>query len=231
MATHETPSRADAQEGDTPPADIVWRTETSRYLRRPGGWWWAGFLGVPLALALTSSSLATATAPFGTSPHQVPGPGVTSSPPASAAPSPLPSTPAPTSSSSTDSTPSTAPSDACQTLGAQLKKVAGTGQIRFGYKSNKPTTKSLAAVAAAARLLTACPSATVTIRGFADLTGPAKVNKKISVTRAQVVRTQLRSLGVTNQLTVNGLGDKHSVANNSSAKGRAANRRAEIVTP
>lgn len=231
MATHENPSRADAQEGDTPPADIVWRTETSRYFRRPGGWWWAAFLGVPLALALTGSSLATVTAPIGTSPHQSPAPGTTATPLSSAVPSPAPSTPAPTSLTPTDPGPSTSPSDACQTLAAELKKVAGTGQIRFGYKSNKPTTKSRAAVAAAAQLLASCPSAAVTIRGFADRTGPAKVNKKISVTRAQSVRAQLRTLGVTNELTVKGLGDTHSVANNSSAKGRAANRRAEIVTP
>jgi OOP family OmpA-OmpF porin len=139
--------------------------------------------------------------------------------------------PTPTSVTPTTSGPSTSPSDSCQTLAADLKKVAGSGQIRFGYKSSTPTAKSRAAIAAAARLLTACPSVTVTVRGFADLTGSAKVNKKISVTRAQSVRTQLRALGVTNQLTVTGLGDTHSVANNSSAKGRAANRRAEIVIP
>ncbi len=235
MATHEDSSRADAQEGDTPPADTVWRTETSRYFRRPGGWWWAAFLGVPLALALTSNSLATVTTASGTSPHQAPAPGSTAAPIPSATPSPLPATSTPTSAGSTGTGPSTTPSStpttACDTLAADLKHVAGTGQIRFGYKSNKPTPTGLAAVAAAARLLTSCPSVTVTVRGFADLTGPAEVNKKISVRRAQSVRTHLRTLGVTNQLTVTGLGDTHSVANNSSAKGRAANRRAEIVIP
>jgi OOP family OmpA-OmpF porin len=116
-------------------------------------------------------------------------------------------------------------------VAAKVKQVAGKGQIRFGYKSNKPTKKGRAAIAAAAKLLASCPTLAVTIRGYADLTGPAKVNKKISVIRAKAVRTQLRALGVTNDMTVKGLGDKHSVANNSSAKGRAANRRAEIVIP
>ena len=232
MATQDASSRAAAPEGQPPPADIVWRTETSRYLRRPGGWWWAGFLGVPLALALTGAGLATANVtPIAPPTASAPGPVLSS------APSLLPSTPTPVPSAATpadggpSATSAVPPSTACDTVAAQVKRVAGKGQIRFGYKSNKPTKKGLAAIAAAAKLLTACPSVSVTIRGFADLTGPAKVNKKISVKRATTVRRQLLALGVTNELTVTGLGDKHSVAKNSSAKGRAANRRAEIVIP
>ncbi|PKQ32392.1 MAG: hypothetical protein CVT62_05120 [Actinobacteria bacterium HGW-Actinobacteria-2] len=243
MATHDDSSRAEAPEGDTPPADTVWRSETSRYFRRPGGWWWAALLGVPLTLALVSAGLAAPAAPLIAppttsatpvasppgAPPATPGPSVTPD----TVPSPTPSTPAPAATppeSATSTTPASPPPP-CDTVAAKVKKVAGTGQIRFGYKSQKPTKKGLAAIAAAATLLKACPTVAVTIRGFADLTGPAKVNKKISVKRASTVRSRLRALGVTNALTVTGLGDKHSVAKNSSAKGRAANRRAEIVIP
>ncbi|MBU3975584.1 OmpA family protein [Propionicimonas sp.] len=109
--------------------------------------------------------------------------------------------------------------------------MAGKSQVRFSYGASNLTKKAKIAIGAAASMLRACPQVPVLINGYADRSGSAKANKLISKDRAQAVRKRLRSLGVKNPMTVKGFGDHHPIAKNSTAKGRAANRRVVILIP
>lgn len=72
--------------------------------------------------------------------------------------------------------------------------------------------------------------ADVAIYGHTDSTGSDAINDPLSVNRAKAVSDYLLSLGVsTNQIkSVEGFGSKQPVADNSTAAGRAENRRVEI---
>lgn len=67
------------------------------------------------------------------------------------------------------------------------------------------------------------------IEGHTDSQGDAEMNKELSALRADAVRTALESLGVgSNRLLAVGFGEERPIADNSSASGRAANRRITI---
>lgn len=72
--------------------------------------------------------------------------------------------------------------------------------------------------------------ADVAIYGHTDSTGSDAINDPLSVNRANSVATYLKSLGVSpNQIkSVEGFGSKEPVADNSTADGRAKNRRVEV---
>ena len=66
------------------------------------------------------------------------------------------------------------------------------------------------------------------IVGYTDSKGDATYNQKLSQRRAEAVADDLISRGVnTNQLSVSGMGEENPVADNSTAEGRAKNRRIE----
>ena len=70
----------------------------------------------------------------------------------------------------------------------------------------------------------------ITIEGHTDSMGPDAYNEELSLRRAEQVRGFLLSRGVPpERLTVRGLGEYRPVASNSTAEGRANNRRVEIV--
>lgn len=72
--------------------------------------------------------------------------------------------------------------------------------------------------------------ATVAVGGYTDATGAADHNKKLSQQRADAVRSLLVEEGVAEErVTAKGFGDASPVADNSSAEGRAQNRRVELV--
>lgn len=69
----------------------------------------------------------------------------------------------------------------------------------------------------------------VKIEGHTDSTGSDKVNKELSVRRADAVRTVLVGRGVKEeQITAEGLGSAKPVAPNDTAANRALNRRVEV---
>ena len=72
--------------------------------------------------------------------------------------------------------------------------------------------------------------ADVAIYGHTDSTGSDAINDPLSVNRAKAVSDYLLSLGVSNNQikSVEGFGSKQPVADNSTAAGRAENRRVEI---
>jgi outer membrane protein OmpA-like peptidoglycan-associated protein len=74
------------------------------------------------------------------------------------------------------------------------------------------------------------PTATITVEGYTDSRGGAEMNQQLSTSRAQTVRDFLVSKGVAaDHITWEGFGMSQPVADNTSAEGRANNRRVEIV--
>ncbi len=73
------------------------------------------------------------------------------------------------------------------------------------------------------------PNTDITVVGYTDNTGSESVNQKLSLERAQSVENYLESKGVAaNRLKAIGDGWNNPIASNSTAAGRAQNRRVEI---
>ena len=74
------------------------------------------------------------------------------------------------------------------------------------------------------------PRRVVRIEGYTDSTGAAEDNLKLSRDRAQAVADMLVDLGIDEKrLQVEGYGDQYPIEANASERGRAQNRRVEIV--
>lgn len=70
---------------------------------------------------------------------------------------------------------------------------------------------------------------TVAIVGHTDSTGNDAINNPLSVNRAASTRDYLASRGVAaNRISINGMGSRQPIADNTSEAGRAKNRRVEI---
>lgn len=83
---------------------------------------------------------------------------------------------------------------------------------------------------AVATALALYPDAQLAVEGHTDNTGPAELNQRLSEARAEAVRRALVSYGVgSERLTARGYGQDRPLADNATATGRAANRRAEVV--
>ncbi|MDE2047863.1 MAG: OmpA family protein [Betaproteobacteria bacterium] len=73
------------------------------------------------------------------------------------------------------------------------------------------------------------PVTTVRIVGYTDSTGSDAINNPLSVNRAASTRDYLVAHGVAvNRIAIDGMGSRNPVADNSTAEGRAHNRRVEI---
>jgi len=80
--------------------------------------------------------------------------------------------------------------------------------------------------------LTTYPETTVSIVGHTDNVGAAHDNQWLSQVRAQSVADYLAQHGVSRaRMTVRGMGELSPIASNTTASGRAHNRRVEIVSP
>ena len=80
-----------------------------------------------------------------------------------------------------------------------------------------------------ASLLDVYDKSTVTVVGFTDNVGSAQYNLKLSKNRAESVLSNLVLRGIDlERIEACGLGEKKPIANNSSAVGRATNRRVEL---
>ena len=74
------------------------------------------------------------------------------------------------------------------------------------------------------------PRRIVRIEGYTDGRGDAAENLELSRARAQAVADVLVDLGIDSQrISVKGFGEDHAIADNASSRGRAQNRRVEIV--
>jgi len=97
-----------------------------------------------------------------------------------------------------------------------------------GKYSLKPDTKiSLAKVAG---ILQAYPGLKLQVEGYTDSVGSDQMNQKLSENRADSVRQFLIGQGVEQtNITSTGYGKNNPVADNSTSKGRAQNRRVQLV--
>ena len=74
------------------------------------------------------------------------------------------------------------------------------------------------------------PRRTIRIEGYTDNRGDSAENLELSRARAQAVADVLADLGIdAKRMQVKGYGEAHPLAENASAKGRAQNRRVEIL--
>lgn len=79
-------------------------------------------------------------------------------------------------------------------------------------------------------MLSANPQIAIEIRGHTDSAGNYSKNLKLSLVRAEAVKTYLRQKGVEgNRMTVRGMGSTVPVAFNETAEGRRQNRRVEFI--
>ncbi len=126
-------------------------------------------------------------------------------------------------------------------LRSQLNSVLATSESARGLIVNmsdvlfdtgkytlKPDTKiSLAKVAG---ILQAYPGLKLQVEGYTDSVGSDELNQKLSENRADAVRVFLITQGVQqNNITSTGYGKTKPVADNSTASGRAQNRRVNLV--
>lgn len=81
-------------------------------------------------------------------------------------------------------------------------------------------------------VLLADPQLTVRLEGFVDSSGDAAADQKLSAAMAQAAAARLRDLGVDPaRVGTAGRGSESPLLPNFTARGRAANRRVEVVTP
>jgi len=74
------------------------------------------------------------------------------------------------------------------------------------------------------------PQRKVRIEGYSDSRGDPQANLALSQARAQTVADLLVNLGIaTERIEVRGYGERFPLAENASARGRAQNRRVEIL--
>lgn len=74
------------------------------------------------------------------------------------------------------------------------------------------------------------PKRTVRVEGYTDNTGDATANLELSKDRAQTVADVITDLGIGEaRIQVEGYGDQYPIEGNDSERGRAKNRRVEVV--
>jgi OOP family OmpA-OmpF porin len=101
--------------------------------------------------------------------------------------------------------------------------------IQFGVGSARLVPGSSPTLNEVAKILRQDPNLTVEIGGHTDNEGPARLNRKISLERAEEVKQYLAAQGVPSaQMVTKGYGEVHPIASNRHADGRAQNRRIEF---
>jgi len=102
-------------------------------------------------------------------------------------------------------------------------------EVRFATNSAEITSQFDADIRRVADFLKAHPETFVEIAGHTDSTGNAAYNQRLSQQRAEAVADRLiRTLGVDPaRVQATGYGEEQPIASNSTAAGRAANRRVE----
>lgn len=98
-----------------------------------------------------------------------------------------------------------------------------TGEANLTNAANRTVLKLV-------KFLQLNPGRVVRVEGYTDSTGPRDDNLKLSLARAQAVADVLVDLGIDEQrIQVQGYGDQYPLDVNASERGRAQNRRVEIV--
>jgi outer membrane protein OmpA-like peptidoglycan-associated protein len=117
-------------------------------------------------------------------------------------------------------------------IAAALSASAGNSILKgisFQASSNTLEPTSIRILDALAENLKAHPGLQVKIAGYTDTSGSAEINEVLSLQRAKSVKQHLVSKGAdSSAISVKGYGELNPIADNSTAKGRSANRRVEL---
>ena len=117
----------------------------------------------------------------------------------------------------------------CPILFTETRKEVVLRGVTFetGRSALKPDSYTILDIVAAS--LIANPDITIEIAGHTDNTGAAPTNTRLSQARADAVRTYLASKGVApGRMVARGYGPSDPIAPNTTASGRALNRRVEL---
>ncbi|GAC1645173.1 MAG: hypothetical protein NVS9B15_02650 [Acidobacteriaceae bacterium] len=108
--------------------------------------------------------------------------------------------------------------------------IANLSDVLFATNSYQLKPQAKLALAKFSGIVQAYPGLHLQVEGNTDSTGSPQYNQRLSDRRANSVRDFLTSQGVpADSITAQGLGQTNPVASNDTAKGRAQNRRVEIV--
>ncbi|MGI9236084.1 MAG: OmpA family protein [Woeseiaceae bacterium] len=107
--------------------------------------------------------------------------------------------------------------------------ILGSATVRFETNSATIDQGNEALLGQLAALAQSCPGS-LTVEGHTDSRGDADMNTALSLARASAVRDALAGLGVdAGRVTATGLGAAQPIADNTTAEGRAKNRRIAII--
>jgi outer membrane protein OmpA-like peptidoglycan-associated protein len=104
------------------------------------------------------------------------------------------------------------------------------GDITFATKQYQIASNFFPVLNSVAKVLIHYSKTAVDVAGFTDSTGTVTYNQQLSIKRAQSVASYLVAQGVQPaRLQAIGYGESHPVATNTTAQGRAMNRRVTIT--
>ena len=111
----------------------------------------------------------------------------------------------------------------------ELVDLVNIDAVTFQFNSIKPTSSSKDIIEYVAEAMKKNPDLVLEIRGFTDNTGSDSVNLRMSKKRSMVVKQMLVDRGIApTRLVTSAMGHQNPVATNSTAEGRALNRRVEF---
>jgi OOP family OmpA-OmpF porin len=125
-----------------------------------------------------------------------------------------------------DECPGTPPGTPVDRKGCELKGDYTLQGVNFETNSDRLVSGASAVLNLVAETLLKYPEIKVEVQGHTDSDGAAAYNESLSSRRAQTVRDYLASKGVdAGRMTVRGYGESAPVADNTTAAGKAQNRR------
>ena len=108
-------------------------------------------------------------------------------------------------------------------------KLTAPENITFDTNSSVIKSRFTGSLNSVADVLKKYPDSNIIVSGHTDSTGNDSINNPLSVNRAASVKSYLVGAGVpSSRITSVGYGSKEPIASNSTANGRAQNRRVEI---
>lgn len=128
-----------------------------------------------------------------------------------------------------DSCPSTRPGVRTDVRGCEIREIISLPGISFETGADALISGTEYLLQQAADTLNKNPELRIEVAGHTDDVGNAMANEGLSERRAETVHASLIRYGVNaNRLTFRGYGESQPIADNSSAEGRAVNRRVEL---
>jgi outer membrane protein OmpA-like peptidoglycan-associated protein len=108
--------------------------------------------------------------------------------------------------------------------------IVNMSDVLFGFNQSNLKTDAQIKLAKVAGILLTYPNLKLQVEGYTDNVGSDTYNLKLSQQRATSVQAFLIAQGVSpDNITAQGYGDSHPVANNATSAGRAENRRVDLV--